>query len=381
MLILDAGDFAADAGPGNDFFTEGVVEGMRRLGYAAAALGGRDLAAGAPLRATLRERAGFPVLAANLPPRQRRQWGAAPYTIREFPNFSVGIIGMAGTLKTGRAARGFAPRLPEGTPRLRDYRKSLWRNLKKLRKRCDVIILLAQADHGQAMGLLEEFPEIDLLISARDSALARDPHTVGISVLGFTGTEGKQLGYARLRVYPNRTVGLTWGTSLKLGKKVKEDPESRALVQRTTARANAWHRTRAEAALTASHDPVNAPSPFQTAATCQPCHARAYAVWKASAHARAMEVLEAGHQDFLPQCVSCHVTGMDQPGGFRDRLRTPDLIQVQCEACHGPAEAHLADPTRPYGPVGLSMCADTCHTPEQTGGGFDVEPKWELIRH
>jgi cytochrome c553 len=36
---------------------------------------------------------------------------------------------------------------------------------------------------------------------------------------------------------------------------------------------------------------------------------------------------------------------------------------VGCEACHGPAAAHLADPGRPYGKTGLASCT-SCHTAE-----------------
>ena len=88
-LILDAGDFAADPEPGNEFFTAGLVEGMRRLGYGAAALGRRELAGGAPVREALRASA-VPVLAANLPRKVRREWGAEPYTILELGEYSGG---------------------------------------------------------------------------------------------------------------------------------------------------------------------------------------------------------------------------------------------------------------------------------------------------
>lgn len=379
-MILEAGDFAAAPDPGNEIFTRGLLEGMHRLDYAATALGERELAGGERVRETLR-RSKLRVLSANLPRKARRQWGAEPFTIVQFPRFSVGILGMTGRLDTDFRP-GLTPKVPPGSPALEDYRRTLERYLGKLAKRCTVLVVLTQADLGKAMEILREFPQIDVLVSSREAVMARTPLQVGRSIALFAGTEGQRVGHLHLRIYPDRTVGMVWGQSALLREQIGEDPGLRDLTRRITAEANDWHRVRAEAALAASREP----SPpdegaFRTAAACRECHAGAYDVWQGSAHARAMRSLEGGSQDFLPECVSCHVTGMGAPGGFRDRLSTPRLAEVQCEACHGPGAAHLLDPAADYGSSGLRMCAETCHTSGQTGGDFDAERAWEAIRH
>ncbi len=384
MLLFDAGDFAAGAEPGESFFTAGLVEGMGRLGYAAVALGGRELAAGEALREARGEKARFPLLSANLPEKERRLWAAEPFTVLEAGDIRVGVIGMTGKLKTDFRP-GFRPQIqseaPAGASPLLDYAETLERTLTKLVERVDVVVLLAQADLGKATELLREFPDIDVLVSSMPAYFGREPIEVGASVMVFSGEQGQRAGRLRLKVYANGTVGVVSGELVRLGDAIEEDPEVTAFVAETTARANDWHRARAEERLRAAARPSAGDGPYAKAAACRDCHEPAWQAWRASAHARAMAPLERGNQDFLPRCVSCHVTGMGEPGGFRDRLSTPELVEVQCEACHGPAAAHVEDPERGLDAAGLASCAEACHTPEQTAGPFDADGAWEAIRH
>jgi hypothetical protein len=56
------------------------------------------------------------------------------------------------------------------------------------------------------------------------------------------------------------------------------------------------------------------------------------------------------------------VTGWLEPGGYIDRASTPERLQVQCEACHGPGGAHLIDPQSvPMPATGADACI-RCHT-------------------
>ena len=40
-------------------------------------------------------------------------------------------------------------------------------------------------------------------------------------------------------------------------------------------------------------------------------------------------------------CVGCHVTGYGKPGGFESIEKTPGLVGVQCEMCHGAGGGYL----------------------------------------
>jgi hypothetical protein len=97
---------------------------------------------------------------------------------------------------------------------------------------------------------------------------------------------------------------------------------------------------------------------------CKACHPLEYAKWRSTGHSRAYATLEEVGSQFDPECVLCHVVGMDYQSGFVSAEKTPHLKNVDCETCHGPGSAHaktLAALTEPK-----STCLD-CHTPEHSG--------------
>lgn len=112
---------------------------------------------------------------------------------------------------------------------------------------------------------------------------------------------------------------------------------------------------------------------------CATCHVNAYREWKKSKHAEALPTLEKTKNDRDPECVGCHVVGLDDISGFRNKKETPHLAGVGCENCHGPASAHIAKPSAPYGKAGEESCL-TCHIPDHSPG-FDFKTYWEKIKH
>ena len=92
------------------------------------------------------------------------------------------------------------------------------------------------------------------------------------------------------------------------------------------------------------------------AARCRVCHLPQHKSWHETGMANSIELLKPGvaaeakrahnvdpDKDYTndPQCVSCHVTGFGQPGGFVSLEETPKLAGVQCETCHGPGKGYL----------------------------------------
>lgn len=106
---------------------------------------------------------------------------------------------------------------------------------------------------------------------------------------------------------------------------------------------------------------------------CGDCHDHAYKVWSTvkshdgKSHFIATETLEKEKNPFGrhydPECMKCHVTGFQHPGGYNDLVQglanwpnvaKPNAQQLEkhnkvtrgvgCESCHGPASEHVKDP-------------------------------------
>jgi hypothetical protein len=104
--------------------------------------------------------------------------------------------------------------------------------------------------------------------------------------------------------------------------------------------------------------------------SCSDCHDEAVAFWKKTVHATAWKTLEDRGQQFDLECIGCHVTGWDKPGGsnlaHNDKLR-----DVQCETCHGPGSIHvtkggLEKPSAVKLAPAPDLCATQCHTKEHS---------------
>ncbi len=73
---------------------------------------------------------------------------------------------------------------------------------------------------------------------------------------------------------------------------------------------------------------------------CALCHKEQVKAWKTWPMATAWDDLNAEEQK-KEECIKCHVTGYGEPGGFVSFEKTPKLINVQCEVCHGPGGDHM----------------------------------------
>jgi len=85
------------------------------------------------------------------------------------------------------------------------------------------------------------------------------------------------------------------------------------------------------------------------------------------------------HKDSTPECVSCHVVGYKQPGGYGMNSTGAVMTNVQCENCHGMGTKHPDHGAVNAAVVGPDVCL-SCHTHEQNPN-FDYEEALKHIVH
>ena len=114
--------------------------------------------------------------------------------------------------------------------------------------------------------------------------------------------------------------------------------------------------------------------------SCQFCHQYEYVVWKDTVHANAYATLEQVGSQFDPECVLCHVIGMEYESGFISEDKTGYLKDVGCENCHGPCSEHNRTPYTAKTTKPKSACLD-CHTPDHSGeyAGNELEYQEKII--
>ncbi|HRI63214.1 MAG TPA: multiheme c-type cytochrome [Polyangium sp.] len=113
---------------------------------------------------------------------------------------------------------------------------------------------------------------------------------------------------------------------------------------------------------------------------CTTCHDEERKVWDGTPHSHAYKTLQDDFKEYNLECVNCHVTGYDKPGGstvtFVDKLK-----DVQCEECHGPGSLHAKDPDK-KGLITLKpdpqSCVASCHHSPHVEN-FDPVVKMELV--
>lgn len=95
---------------------------------------------------------------------------------------------------------------------------------------------------------------------------------------------------------------------------------------------------------------------------CADCHYEAHTLWTTTRHGEAWQTLVEADKTFDAECVGCHVTGWQKPGGSV-LGQTEGRVNVQCEVCHGPGAQHVdsgGDPAKIERAVPEAVCVE-CH--------------------
>ncbi len=243
----------------------------------------------------------------------------------------------------------------------------------------EAIVLRACGDEHAAQKLAAGFPELTaVLVAGCGQSFA--PRTENGIITAGVAQKGKFLARVTLTGHRNNWK-LSSGEIVELSGSFADDP---AQIENLNAYKQRLKELKLDPKDTGEVPALlkNLPADYRYAGSesCAKCHVQDAALHSQSRHAKGLETLRARDFAFDPYCLKCHTTGYGGPGGFVNAEATPQLGGIGCENCHGPGQAHAANPhVKTLVTDSKTACAN-CHDPENSPK-FEFASFWEKIKH
>jgi hypothetical protein len=236
------------------------------------------------------------------------------------------------------------------------------------------ILMLRHCDDGIVRDITTNAPGIDCIICPPD---ADEPHVLSEPdarpLVVTVGRFGRYIGRLRVAVQAGEPA-----LQFQVIPVAEELPDDGALVQLYRQ----YQQLVRESDLLEVYPRLPLPEgiTFLGSQACKKCHEYEYEQWSGKAHADAFATLTKVGSDADPECVICHVVGMEYESGFITEAKTPHLKDVGCENCHGPGSEHV----KSYGLKATrqpQMSCTACHTPEKSTGfaGHEEEYMQKIV--
>jgi len=369
LLKVENGDLTKAGGRQDEMKAETMIDMLNDLQYDAINLGEKDFALGLSYLQSLQKRFKGVFLCGNVcKPDGPSLFKEYTLIKRDLSRKPVRIV------LTGLLSEQFRESVQSANPevRLESPFKTLERLQAEINRQDDVRILLYHGPRSEAEQLARRFTFFQIIVCAHEGDYPMEKKRVGDTLLAGNGQDGKYIGQATIT--PGASGQASDVRYTALGPDIKEDAR---ILQLKSAYLD---RMAAEDLLgQVIKLPTSNGDTYTGSAACASCHQKAYETWQISGHAKAMQTLVSEKHDKDPECVACHVVGLEKESGFISRERTPHLQDVGCESCHGAAARHVQDPRASLGKAGSASCMQ-CHVPQHSPN-FDFEKYWEKIKH
>lgn len=350
-IILDNGGMASDGSRQSTLKVEALAEAARKLGATAINLSPSESRLGPGLALTINTLSKGKLVASQLPADNR-------LGIKKFVQSGPFLIGGVQGGSDGLVQMG------------EEYRSADFAVAELENEAASMGLLPALMLSGtkeEATSLAEKHPGLAFIQYRTSGGASLAPDRVGQTLLVTVGSGGKQI--VRMEWRGNKMVQYR---AIELSPAFADDPKTKITY------LDYLGRVRQEGLL--DQLPRKAGPAFAGNDSCSSCHAKAAKVWRASEHKMALATLEKVGHDFDPDCVKCHVVGLDSEAGFRSKKLTPNLSDVGCEACHGAGMDHAKNPKVVHMPPAGEKACMTCHNVDHSPG-FSFKEAWLRIQH
>ncbi|MGR3174246.1 MAG: multiheme c-type cytochrome [Candidatus Scalindua sp.] len=375
-ILLSLGDLPAKVGRQDEIKMETTLKALDQMGYTAHNIGEKDISMGIDLLGYLSQISSVDFISSNIN-FNTQVLKVKPYIIKEIKinetTLKVGILGIVSPELIDDAYQGIE---------VVDPIESLKPLLSKLSDKTDLLILLSHAEIEDSIMIAEIYPELDLIISGHrvdrpDLYLKKVKDTYVIPV----GEKGKYLGTITMLPKFSRTnedrpskSNLPSVEIISLDERFEDSPEIKMLLK-------IYQQRLRDEELLAQVFKTDLPSnlTFIGNDDCAVCHNKIFNHWEETGHASAYETLVKAEHEYDPECIECHVIGLNYFTGFETIESTPKLKGVGCESCHGPGSSHKETQSKDYGMVDADSCI-ICHEDEHSPG-FQFKDYWQKIIH
>jgi 2',3'-cyclic-nucleotide 2'-phosphodiesterase (5'-nucleotidase family) len=333
-----------------------MVHAMDVLGYDVVTLGEREFNFGQQYLLDSFKKTKIDVVSANLVYAGDKKPFVKPYVIRKVCSVRVAF--------TGLLAKDARIRKFPGDRELAilDPTETAKRLIPELRKKADVVVVLSHLGLTESQKLTVDVPGVDVMVFGHQAGLYRTIEKTQDVITLRGGERGQYLPHVHLVIQDGK-ISAYDGDVIVLDDKVPADDDMNKAVEEFDNKLNAMHaqanQATAEQAAKQTATQV-AGDHYLGEANCRRCHEAEFQAYTKQAHAHAFQTLVKNQRDATPECLPCHVVGLGQSGGFVSKQGTPDLVNVQCESCHGMGTRHPETGAL----VGPDVCM-TCHTHEQ----------------
>ncbi|MBN2243960.1 MAG: hypothetical protein JW793_14835 [Acidobacteria bacterium] len=349
---------------------DSMVRIFGHIGADAVNVGEKDLALGVPFLKELEKKYNFPFVSANLTDAEGTPVFKR-YIIKDVAGKKVGIFGLMGDMSEMvdkvQNATG-------GTVKVQDALEAAAAVVAELSGKTDYMIVLAHQKANRDWVLARRVEGIDLIIGGQDYLKTENPKRAGETLMVNSGEKGQYQGLLEVTLNGEKTAQ---NSLIPFGDKIGDDPEVKAMVAEYNDKIVALYGSGPDTTGAS----VAAPAVLRVA-SCEPCHSEVVRKWRSTDHAKAYSTLVGKSKQFDPSCLVCHTTRFEKSAGFTMSRQQPELMNVQCESCHGDATEHLSSMKPiPVADPPVELCIE-CHTPDRCPG-FDREfdEAWMKIAH
>ncbi len=330
-------------------------------------MGDLDLVLGVNFLKELENKYSFPFVSANLVD-ENGKLIFKPYVIKKVNGKNVGIFGIMGDTSEMVSKVG---QITNETVTIEDPIKAAEKIVNELAGKVDYLIALTHQGTNRDWVVARRVKGIDLVVGGHDKQKTKDAYEAEKTLIVQAGEKNQYQGMLEVSLNGNKSFN---NALVPYGEEIVDDPKVKAMISEYNEKIADIYGGAGETRPSA--DVV------LRASACEPCHANQVKIWRTSGHAKAYNTLVNKSKQYDPKCLACHTTRFEQPEGFTMKAQEPELMNVQCESCHGFAKGHLSEgKSIPTPKPGIDICLK-CHTPDRSPNfEADFSKLVEKIKH